>query len=387
MDVSDRFNVNQRTSSPLKHGRTDLVFSDVDSVSTIPSRPLKDPKAIEEGMIKLKEKILRQKQMSNRSRELENKPSRSSENQVRFLDPQQYSAATSHHSQAQQIAPQSIVRKRKKATAPSLDHYPGCNEAQKPVRKILPIVRVKSPEVVKQPVIRKVKSGEAGSKSTIITTSSWRQGAALTRKVLGNKTQETTTTTSTTSVTSETTSTKSDKKDVTKKEPSKKSVRKVAKPKSPSKVKSPVPVVVRKPRKIKKPVVEEPPKVKARHYDLGDVKQYIEHSRKQRKEQQLAERKKQAEAEAEKEKRLKELDEFRKKALKRCTVNTSPTSPVQKRVESRLDSAKKRISSTESSDKENTDNSVREIPLIPPVEKYVLSYFTVQYIISLVLRF
>ena len=354
-------NANQRTSSPLKSGRTDIVFSDIESVSTIPSRPLKDPRAIEEGMIKLKEKILRQKQSSAQS-VVGRQPSRADEQQVRFLDPEEYSLSTSHQTRAPQVAPKSIVRKRKKATAPTLDNNIGCNEPQKPVRKPPQPVQLKpkTPEpkpVMRQPVQRKVKTGDGG-KSAIITTSSWRQGAALTRKVLGNKTDENT---SSTSITSETTSTKSSK--VVKKEnqPVKKATKK---PKTP-------PKVPRKPRKIEKPPAEEPPKIKARHYNPSDVQSYIENTRKLRKEQMVAEKRKQIAAEKEKEKRLKELYDFQRKALKRSTANPSLASPPpQARKKISVNSEPKtRATSSESSDKENvtiSEKSVPNIPLLPP---------------------
>ncbi|KAL5250424.1 hypothetical protein ACHWQZ_G016225 [Mnemiopsis leidyi] len=360
--VESRYNqsANQRTSSPLKSGRTDVVFSDIESVSTIPSRPLRDPKSIEDGMIKLKEKILRQKQLSAQS-VVRREASRVDEQQVRFLDPEEYSLTTSHNTRAPQVAPKSIVRKRKKATAPTLDNNIGCNEPQKPVKKPPQPVQLKpkSPEpkpVTRQPVQRKVKAGDSG-KSAIITTSSWRQGAALTRKVLGNKTEENT---SSTSITSETTSTKSSK--VAKKE-------NLSFKKPTRKAKTP-PKAPKKPKKIEKPPLEEPPKIKARHYNPSDVQNYIENTRKLRKEQMVAEKRKQIAAEKEKEKRLKELYDFQKKALKRSTANPSPTSPPpETRKKTSVDfEPKSRATSSESSDKENitiSEKSVPNIPLLP----------------------
>jgi hypothetical protein len=209
---------------------------------------------------------------------------------------------------------------------------------------------------VKKPIQRKVKTGDGG-RSAIITTSSWRQGAALTRKVLANKTQENT---SSTSITSETTSTKSSA--VVKKDSEPVKISK--KPKTP-------PKVTRKPRKIEKPPVEAPPKVKARHYNPSDVQTYIENTRKQRKEQMMAEKRKQIEAEKEKDKRLKELFDFQKKALKRCSVNPSSTpTPPQTKMMMSADSVDKiRATCSESSDKENVtidEKSIPNIPLIPP---------------------
>ena len=362
------------TSSPVKGGRSDLVFSDIESVSTIPSRPVKDPKALEEGMIRLKEKILRQKQSSSAAR---NTTIKSSDSQVRFLAPEQYNpAGTSYNSKsAPQVVSSKVVRKRKKATAPVLEHAHGCNEAQKPVKKHPAPVHTKpaTPDhrpalkPAPKPMQRKVKTG-VNSTNTIITTSTWRQGAALTRKVLGNKTQETSTSTS---ITSDTSTPKSETKKIS--APGKS----VKRSKSPAKA-------VRKPRKIEKVPVEEPPKVKARHYDPKDVKQYMQETRKQRKGQLAADKKRQQEAEKEKEKRLKELDDFRKKALKKShpsPVTTTPGSrdrvltdsttppPHISRDKFLSDSgSKKRVSSNESSDKENTasEKSVRSIPLILP---------------------
>ena len=364
-------NSNQRTSSPLKSGRTDVVFSDIESVSTIPSRPIRDPKAIEEGMIKLKEKILKQKQLSGQIRKGKDLY-KVEDQQVRFLNPEEYSISTSQYTRAPQVAPKSIVRKRKKATAPTLENNIGCNQPQKPVKKPPQPVqtRSKTPEpkpVIRQPVQRKVKTGDGG-KSAIITTSSWRQGAALTRKVLGNKTQENT---SSTSITSETMSTKSS--EVVKTESQ--STKKVKKPKTP-------PKVPRKPRKIEKPPAEELPKVKARHYNPSDVQSYIENTRKQRKEQMAAAKKKQIEAEKEKEKRLKELFDFQRKALKRSTANPSPVSPPpQNRKKISTDSGSKtRATSSESSDKENitiSEKAIPNIPLILPstIQRYSYHYF------------
>ena len=370
----------QMTSSPVRSGvRTtaDVMFSDSESVSTIPSRPIRDRKDVEEGMIKLKQRILKQKESSLKLLQKGTKE-KSPEQQVRFLDPNEYNVASYREptNPTQQVTVRDIVRKRKKATAPAFETYSGFSEAQKPVKKPSAFnneavttakkataksvqIRPASPHVTKEPAQRKVALG-ADSKKSIITTSSWRQGAALTRKVLGNKTQETVSSQSTTSESNSSRKDSEAPKNITSSQPTKAARKPI---KSPAKV-------PRKPKKIEKPPVEEPPKVKARHYNPTDVQQYIEQTRKQRKQQLLSEKKQQIAAEKEKEKRLQELFEFQKKAVKRGRPQSAP-SPQQlfetaKTFTESIPSH--RASSSESSDKENTvsgQSSARSIPLLP----------------------
>ena len=345
----DEENNDRRTSSPLKQASarsSTNLFSDAESVSTIHSNTgrsaPRDPVKMQEGMMKLKEKIIRQKEMAL---------SASQNNiEVRYLDPKNYDASKPAHTNNRD------VRKRKKATAPVSETYKGFNEAQKvpkPVRKHVSIAPEPSVRYVpeqprsQEPPRRKVAAAPQ-DKSAIITTSSWRQGAAITRKVLGNKTQETDTSSSSISVNTDT----STKREVAK--PVSTAAKPVAKPKPKSKVtpkKEEPPVVTKKPGVPRlglgpkaKPVKEALPQVKARHYNPTEVQKYIEKTKKQRKKAEAEQKLKDAKAEKEKEARLQELFNFQNKGMKkRGSISRSTPSPT-----------KLRSDSGESSDKENS---------------------------------
>ena len=335
------------SSSPLRKNRAEVHFSDTESVSTIHSsaRPVSDPKAYEQGMMKLKETILRQKQ------QLATKKRNPEEQEVRFLDPAIYNTSRTNNNSASSSrvpgAAKDVARKRIKATAPVIQNYPGCNEAQKPVRKV--VQPAAAPEPLPPPVTRHPKrrvTATTGDKGAIITTSSWRQGAALTRKVLSNKTQETTSTT--TSVTSE----KSSEKSESVKQPKSKTFISAPPPK-----RSPV-----KKTKINKPPVEEVPAVKAKHYDTAKVQRYIENTRKQRKKQQQDEKKKLEEAEKKKEERLQDLYSFQKKALKRSKGAASPSPQNRSRSTKTTSSESEKENTLTDHTEQEDDHTEKEVP-------------------------
>ena len=315
----------RKASSPIKlQSNRDVVFSDVESVSTIPSRVQihKDPELIEAGLIKLKEKILEQKMRkggSSFSRSV-GESNTSADKEIKFISPEDFSFKKPKF----RPNPTSISapRSRKVAKAPDFESYAGFNDTEQMSRPTSRTNLTRFIEPQKDSVVtkggrqRKQASGKQ-TKKAVITTSSWRKGVSIAKKVLGDKTQDVAKSSSNRSTTSTSSKSPSPRAPISRLTSPKKSPERTKVPKDLSEKKESKPKRYPVKRKVENPPKKAVPKVKSRHYDSFEVQKYIERTKSERRKQISKEKFEKEKAEKEKAHKLQQLFEFQKKAVKK----------------------------------------------------------------------